>query len=355
MSYPLAFLAGSPEPIEGLLDDLRGRREESARIVTAGGCFDLLHAGHLRHLEEAAALGDVLVVLLNSDASASRLKGPGRPIVPERDRAQLLGALRCVDAVVIFDEDTPAQAISLLSPAIHCKGGDYAGVALPEEEAVLAGGGETRILSRHGDVSSTALAAAMARHHEDSDGLLLRAAMATSTTAARMGDEISAAGEMVAERLAAGGKLLLCGNGGSAADAQHAASEYVGRFRTESALPALALTTDLAALTGIANDYGFERVFERQVEALGGPEDLLVGLSVSGRSPNVCHAARRARELGLGTIGITGRDPGPLAEHCDLWLGLPEDDVALVQHLQMLVLHAIAGVAERRLAAVTAS
>jgi D-beta-D-heptose 7-phosphate kinase/D-beta-D-heptose 1-phosphate adenosyltransferase len=115
-------------------------RAEGGTVVAAGGCFDLLHPGHLRTLEAARALGDCLVVCLNGDRSVRRLKGPGRPVNPQDDRARLLLGLRCVDAVATFDEDTPVELLARLRPHVFAKGGDYAGMAIPEA-AVLAGWG----------------------------------------------------------------------------------------------------------------------------------------------------------------------------------------------------------------------
>ena len=114
--------------------------------MATGGCFDLLHAGHVHMLRAARRLGDCLVVCLNSDASVRRLKGPGRPLTPLADRAGVLRALESVDAVVVFDEDTPEAALSRLRPHVFAKGGDYAGVELPEARALRAWGGEVVVL-----------------------------------------------------------------------------------------------------------------------------------------------------------------------------------------------------------------
>ncbi len=150
------------------------------------------------------------------------------------------------------------------------------------------------------------------------------------------------AGEMVVETLQNGGKILLCGNGGSAADAQHIAAELTGRFVKERrGLPAVALTTDTSALTAIGNDYGYERVFERQVEALATERDLLVGISTSGNSPNVLRALERANDLGCLTLGLSGRDGGAMNELCDLNLVIPSDVTARIQEMHILVGHLI--------------
>lgn len=123
-----------------------GLRAAGRRIVHTNGCFDLLHVGHLRYLRQARALGDVLVVSINRDSGVRRLKGPGRPIVPEEERAELVAALACVDYVTLFEEPTPAEVIRLLRPHLHVKGGDYRAEELPEADAVRDVGGEVVIV-----------------------------------------------------------------------------------------------------------------------------------------------------------------------------------------------------------------
>jgi rfaE bifunctional protein nucleotidyltransferase chain/domain len=121
-------------------------RARGGTVVAAGGCFDLLHAGHVEMLHSARRLGDCLVVLLNSDASVRRIKGAGRPLVPEADRAAVLAGLRCVDAVAVFDEDTPGAVLRRLRPHVFAKGGDYALARFPEAEVVQAWGGQAVVL-----------------------------------------------------------------------------------------------------------------------------------------------------------------------------------------------------------------
>jgi len=148
------------------------------------------------------------------------------------------------------------------------------------------------------------------------------------------------AGELIRQTLHSGNKILICGNGGSAADAQHIAAELVGRYEKERrAWPAIALTTDTSALTALSNDYGFEEVFARQVQALARENDLLIALSTSGRSPNVIRAAEKARELGCKTIALTGADGGPLSSVCDLVLSVPAGRTSRVQELHITIGH----------------
>ena len=120
-------------------------RAQGKRVVLANGCFDLLHVGHVRYLEAARSLGDVLLVALNGDAAVRRLKGPGRPLMPAAERAELVGALAGVDAVLVFDDDRADALIARLRPDIHAKGTDYSEESVPEREAVLAAGGRVAI------------------------------------------------------------------------------------------------------------------------------------------------------------------------------------------------------------------
>lgn len=147
----------SPDALPALLAQLEAARLNGQTIVFTNGVFDILHAGHIQFLRQAKALGDLLVVAINSDASARRLKGKNRPINSERDRAALVAALDPVDYVLLFDEDTPTEMIRLLRPAIHVKGGDYADEALPEAEAVREVGGRIVILPLAGSISTSSV------------------------------------------------------------------------------------------------------------------------------------------------------------------------------------------------------
>ena len=157
--------------------------------------------------------------------------------------------------------------------------------------------------------------------------------------------------DLVVEALAAGRKILLFGNGGSAADAQHIAAELVGRFaRERRALPALALTTDTSALTAIANDYGYEQVFARQVQALGEGGDVALAISTSGRSPSVLRAVEACRERGVRTVGLTGGDGGPLASMVEVCLRVSvSTHSARIQETHILAGHVICELVDRRL------
>ncbi len=162
--------------------------------------------------------------------------------------------------------------------------------------------------------------------------------------------EVARAGVALARALQAGGKLLLCGNGGSAADSQHIAAELVGRLERERpGLPAIALTVDTSALTAIGNDYAFDRVFSRQVEALGRPGDVLLGISTSGNSRNVLEAMKVARARGLAVIALTGRDGGEMGRSLgpgDFHLNVAHPRTMRIQEVHILALHALCDVVD---------
>jgi D-beta-D-heptose 7-phosphate kinase/D-beta-D-heptose 1-phosphate adenosyltransferase len=153
MRYPAGKLKTRVQ-ITRIADHLHA---EGKTIVHTNGCFDVLHIGHIKSLTEARAQGDILVVSLNSDASVKRLKGPRRPVFPEQERAMLLGALECVDYVVLFEEDRPDENITAIRPTVHAKGGDYTPDSLPEAPLVKSLGGRIYILAFHDGRSTTSV------------------------------------------------------------------------------------------------------------------------------------------------------------------------------------------------------
>ena len=151
---------------------------------------------------------------------------------------------------------------------------------------------------------------------------------------------INEACEKINIAIQSGKKVILCGNGGSAADAQHIAAEFTGRFVKErKPLAAIALTTDTSALTAIGNDYGFDKIFERQVEAIALPGDILIGISTSGNSKNVINAFKKAKEIGCMTIALTGNDGGLISEYCKINIIVPSAITARIQEMHILIGH----------------
>jgi D-sedoheptulose 7-phosphate isomerase len=187
------------------------------------------------------------------------------------------------------------------------------------------------------------------------DADLVRATFGEAATwcqrmAADRAPAIVAAASVVGDALLAGRQALVFGNGGSATDAQHLATELVGRFlRTRRALPVIALTADSGVLTSIANDSGFEQVFARQIEALGRPGDVAIAITTSGASANVNAALRTARAQGLTTVGLTGRDGGETARLVDLHVNVPAGETPRVQEVHRVIVHVLCELVERRL------
>lgn len=317
-------------------------------IVFTNGCFDLIHPGHVDLLERAKGLGTRLIVGINSDESVRRIKGAGRPFMNQSDRAAVLSALRSVDEVIVFDDLTPENLIKEIKPDVLVKGGDWKVDEIIGSDFVTANGGQVYSLPLLDGYSSSRIAERInipaadpmpagddtvrrsLQQHIDTFGAVL----GSGTT------EIRECAEMIFDVVSNGGKVLVCGNGGSAADAQHIAAEFVGRYETERrALAAIALTTDTSALTAISNDYGFERVFARQVDALAREGDMLIAISTSGDSPNVIAAVMSARRAGCKVIGMTGEKGKKLASLCDRCILIPSSRTARVQEAHITVAH----------------
>jgi D-sedoheptulose 7-phosphate isomerase len=326
-------------------------------LVFTNGCFDLIHPGHIDLLERAHALGDRLIVGLNSDDSVRAIRGPGRPLVSQEDRATVLRGLRTVDEVIIFDEPTPARIIEELQPDVLVKGGDWAVDKIVGAETVLRKGGRVLSLPLKAGYSTSSLVERIrqdgtrpSNHQEtaheqgqvvsEAVNSLLEHQSVIGGLLAEGLEAIERGGREIYRALSQNRKVLLCGNGGSAADAQHIAAELVGRFEVERrALPAIALTTDTSALTAVSNDYGYERIFARQVEAQASAGDVLVCLSTSGESDNVLAAAMTARQRGCRTVCLTGAKGKRLASLCDVSVLVPSARTCRIQEAHITIGH----------------
>jgi D-sedoheptulose 7-phosphate isomerase len=326
-------------------------------IVFTNGCFDILHAGHIDLLERARALGSRLVVGINSDRSVSAIKGPGRPIQNEAARKAVLLGLKSVDEVVVFDEPTPERVISQIRPDVLVKGGDWKINEIIGADLVQSYGGKVFSLPLVDGFSTSKIVDAITSEKpsviDSSDSASARSISqhieVMELTATSCEAAINECAEIIWQTFASGKKVLLCGNGGSAADAQHIAAEFVGRYETErKALPAISLTTDTSSLTALANDYDFERIFSRQVDALAVEGDCLIAISTSGNSPNVISAVMSARKRGCKVIGMTGASGKKLAALCDACLMIPSARTARIQEAHITVAHIWCEIIENR-------
>jgi D-sedoheptulose 7-phosphate isomerase len=332
-------------------------------IVFTNGCFDILHPGHIDLLERAKKLGSKLIVGINSDESVRKIKGNGRPLVDQESRAAVLRGLSAVDEVIIFDELTPESLIREIKPDILVKGGDWKTNEIIGADFVLANGGRVFSLPLLDGYSSSRIIEKVQNEEENfqrdgddsverslAEHLELFRTLSNATL-----DSIRECSEILVDTFRSSKKVLICGNGGSAADAQHIAAEFVGRYETErQALPAIALTTDTSALTALANDYDFERIFARQVDALAQEGDCLIAISTSGNSPNVIAAVMAARKRGCRVIGLTGAGGKKLAGLCDACVVVPSSRTARVQEAHITIAHIWCEVVDAEVGAVAA-
>ena len=277
----------------------------------------------------------------------------------QSDRKTVLESLRSVDEVIIFDELTPENLIRNLKPDILVKGGDWKPNEIVGSDFVLANGGEVHSLPLLGEYSTSKIVdlfngkrEAIASNPIGSQNL---ASFEEHIEVFRslLGGHIKSiqdCAEIIIDTFKGGKKLLICGNGGSAADAQHLAAEFVGRYEKErKGLPAIALTTDTSALTALANDYDFERIFARQIEALAADGDSLIAISTSGNSPNVIAAIMAARQQGCKIVGLTGSAGKKLAGLCDAVVMVPSRRTARIQEAHIAIAHYWCEVLDERL------
>ena len=321
-------------------------------VVFTNGCFDILHPGHIDLLNRAKALGTKLIVGINSDESVKAIKGAERPFIGQKERKDVLLGLKAVDGVVIFDELTPENIIREIKPNVLVKGGDWSENEIIGSDFVKQNGGKVFSLPLKDDYSSSKIVEKIKMNGTQAEQKAAdsKSNVVEVTLRQHIGvfeeilsndsENIESCARLLLETFKKGNKVLICGNGGSAADAQHIAAEFVGRYETErKALPSIALTTDTSALTAIANEYDFERIFSRQVEALPVEGDCLIAISTSGNSPHVISAVMTARNRGCSVIGMTGIKGKKLASLCDKAVLVPSERTARIQEAHITIAH----------------
>jgi D-sedoheptulose 7-phosphate isomerase len=325
-------------------------------IVFTNGCFDILHPGHIQLLQKARALGTKLIVGINSDESVRAIKGPGRPIFNSHERTEVLLALACVDEVRVFDELTPEKLIEEIEPDVLVKGGDWKENEIIGADFVKVRGGKVVSIPLVPGFSTTEIVERMSGNADRSHALNAAGLVDSIAEHSEVMNRVLETSQASIERCAAlliqtfknGNKVMICGNGGSAADAQHIAAELVGRYESErKALPAIALTTDTSALTALANDYDFKRIFARQVEALANEGDCLIAISTSGTSENVIAAVMSARDRGCKVIGMTGEKGKKLTSLSDACFAAPSSRTSRIQEAHITIAHYWCGLVER--------
>jgi phosphoheptose isomerase len=301
----------------------------------------------VEYLQASAKLGQMLVVAVNSDASVKSLKGPYRPVHAQEDRAAVIAALGCVDHVFIFEGPRLDREILQLKPDFYTKAGDYSLDSLDptERSALEAIGTEIRFqpfVPGHSTTKTVNMLGTQ-RHIDEEQrpfGQRCDQLRQLLVRCDSIQNDVERGFKLISECLSNGGKVLACGNGGSAADAMHLIEELIGRFKLNRIpLPGICLNSDPTVLTCIANDYGYDHVFARQVQGLGRPSDVLVLFSTSGNSNNIVEAIRVSNEIGLKTILVTGNDAGRSKGLCSVDIVVPDTQTARIQEVHTLILH----------------
>lgn len=331
------------------------------KIVFTNGCFDLIHPGHIELLKKASQYGDHLIVGINSDESVRTIKGEGRPILNQEDRANILRSIIYVDEVRIFNELTPINLIVEIEPNVLIKGGDWPIGQIIGADFVKSYGGEVFNIPLKTGYSTTDIIkkvqrdSSMKNSKTDLSSCNVDAAVSIDEhrrVLVKLTDpfylnKITNVSKIISECFKNGNKLLLCGNGGSAADCQHISAEFVVRFEKErDELPAIALTTDTSILTATLNDYGQDHIFAKQIKSIAKIGDVILAISTSGESKNVITAVMVARAMGCKTIALTGANGKMLASLCDEAILIPSDRTCRIQEFHILIGHILCEIIE---------
>lgn len=331
-----------------IVEHCREKKSLGQKVILTNGCFDILHRGHVEYLQASAKLGDLLVVALNSDESITAIKGKDRPIHSQEDRAMVIAGLECVDHVFVFDGPRLDREIRQIMPDVYTKAGDYTIDSLDpiERRALESVKAEIRLQAFVQGYSTTRIAKILTQSppKQSAQGIRfrnaswqLREVLALCTN---IENQIDEAFDLLKKCFEQGGKVLTCGNGGSAADAMHLCEELIGQYKLPRIpLPAVCLNSDATALTCIANDFGFGQVFSRQVQGLGKPQDILVCFTTSGNSPNISAAIDAAKERCVQTILVSGNDGGKASGRCTVEIIVPSNESARIQEVHTLILH----------------
>jgi rfaE bifunctional protein nucleotidyltransferase chain/domain len=319
-----------PKPISEFKKKLNNYRTQGKKIVTANGCFDILHFGHLSLLIGAKSSGDILIVGVNSDRIVKKIKGAGRPIFPEQERVSLLVSLDCVDHVIVFDEILPNELLEMIRPDLHCISGEHANKKLPEKDVVESFGGEVKVLPFIPGYSTTNIIRKINLHKTDAGvqapsskgkeaitDYLFESSNSIRCLAYQHGDTLTRIAGQMMDVVKSNGKIILYEDGAMSADARHFAEELNRRFNPGDSLELL--------------DMGNGAVFSQQLKAVGKPGDLLIILSTNGESKEIGMVGKTAREIGMQIIGFTGNADSPLHGLCDDILSVDSTKPVIIQ------------------------
>lgn len=319
------------------------------KVVFTNGCFDLIHIGHIDLLKKAKKLGSKLIVGINSDLSVSNIKGKHRPIIAQDERKTILSSLKSVDEVRIFEELTPENLIREIKPDVLVKGGDWNEDEIVGAAFVKQNGGEVYTISLKESVSSSEIIKRIRGKNQGSLRAEASKGIDTIVEASikehqkifdkirkEQSANIEAAADLIFRAILRGNKILLCGNGESAVSVQHIAVEFINRFGKRSkSLAALALAANDHALTAMTNSLELKK----QVGDLAKRDDVLVGISAEGSSPDMLNSIMMARKLGCKIIGLTGARGQKMAALCDACVMISTEKVFRIQEANIIIGH----------------
>ena len=312
-------------------------KRQGNRIVFTNGCFDVFHLGHLTLLNECKKYGDILVVGLNSDSSVKRLKGEDRPINCEANRVKFLELLDCVDYIIVFNEDTPLNLIKELMPDILIKGKNYNQDNVVGADIVKANGGEVYCLDFGIEISSTKIIDKTLNAFDQRKKLNEKIREDNY-----LNEQIKNATELIKTSINKNKKIFVCGNGGSASEANHFMAELVGSFnKNKKALPCISLCSDSTLLTALTNDFKHEELFVQQLKALKQDGDLLICFTTSGKSSNIVSVLKYAHKNHLNSIAFCGNYLDDVLPYTNICISVPTSKTEMIQEAHLSYIHII--------------
>ena len=310
--------------------------KDKLTTVFTNGCFEILHLGHLHLLRKAKSLSDELIVGLNSDKSFEKLRGR-KPFRNQVDREVMLLHTKYVNDVIIFDEERPDNLIKKLRPDIIVKGGDWEGKLEIEKELVKEWGGKVIAIPRLSDYSTTNIISDIQKSCFPENEYMKLHCETIKKLEEKYKNTIKEIIDVIFKSFKRGGKLVICGNGGSAADAIHLAGEFMC-----IGLPAIALTENISAVTSMGNDVSYEYIFHNLLIPFLDRKDVLLLLSTSGKSKNILRAALEGQRVKCKTITFTGQNPSPiLVDNSSYTIQIPSTITEIVQEVYFMINHMI--------------
>lgn len=316
-------------------------RQNGKKIVFTNGCFDIVHLGHLKLLQKCKELG-IVILGLNSDHSIKSIKGETRPINDIKYRIEFLSCLEYVDYIIIFDEDTPINLINIIAPDYLIKGGDYKIEEIVGREYVMSYGGRVLTFDFNIKQSTTNIIKNTFIENQYEKMIMARKKIYEEIFKdVSFRKSIMSALNILKTTFLKNGKAIIAGNGGSAEQANHFATELLGHFKnTTKRLPAISISSNAPLITALANDFSFDDIFKINVSTIAQQDDCLVFLSTSGNSINIKNAIYEANKYGIKTILLSSINVNSEIENqCDCVIKVCSKETDIIQEVHLFIIH----------------